>query len=86
LVQSLQAKKIHSDQMTQILKGIHSDETLKCGCEIIRYTGGKVLLNATHICTDTPRHRTCIKHICGKCGLVTSKKKLKIHKHEQHAI
>lgn len=67
-------------------KGNHPEEILDCGCTIKRYTGGKVIFDATHKCTEMPRHKTRITHICGKCGLVTSKKQLKIHKNEEHAI
>lgn len=72
--------------MTQTFKGIYSEEILACGCKVKRYTGGKVVHIATLKCTATPKHRTSIKHICGKCGLVTSKIGLKIHKHEVHSI
>ena len=67
-------------------QGIHPEEILDRGCTVRRYTRGKVIFDATHKCTEKPRHRTRIKHICGKCGLVTSKKLLKIHKNEEHAI
>jgi len=67
-------------------KGIHPKEILDCGCTVRRYTEGKVIFDSTRNCTETPRHRTRITHICGICGLITSKKLLKTHKHEEHAI
>ena len=72
--------------MTRTFKGIYSEEILTCSCVVKRYTGGKVVHIATRKCTATPKHRDTVKHICGNCGLVTSKVGLKIHKNTVHSI